>query len=213
MPYAEAVVTTWARAVQDVSLRSEQDMRLHIGATPSMWPLLMDHLTEILDARPELAIQAQSDSQDELRRKLESGALDLVLLADPATGSGVCSEKLGVLTLVLAATQQTSQRQALNENYIYIDWGTAFASWHASKFGEQGSSRMHVDTSAIANAALTRRGGSAFLPESLVSREQGLYRVSNSPSFRRAVYACYRESDERTMLLREIISTLRDVSL
>ena len=41
LPYAETMLETWARAVQEVRLQPELDARVHIGATSGLWLLSM----------------------------------------------------------------------------------------------------------------------------------------------------------------------------
>ena len=156
-----------------------------------------------------MLFRSEGHSNEELARLLTDKTLDLVLLPDPPASTDYKADKIGELTLVLATTRKIRQSEALAENYVYVDWGTAFANWHASKFGEHVAPTLHVNLASIALSKLLASGGSAFLPRSLVEAEPSLQRVSGSPSFRRPVFACYREGNDRIDIIRQVVDRLQ----
>jgi len=214
VPLAETMIDTWQRAMQEVSLHAEADTRIHIGATTSMWMFaLQDRLLNIVESRPDIAVQAEGHSHQELTRRLEDRTLDLVLLPDPLARPGIQSVRVGELSLVLAATPPTKLPDAVANRYVYVDWGTAFATWHATRIGEMARPYLHVNFASIAIRILLARGGAAFLPRSTVESSAGLARVPGSPMFRRAIFACYREANDRVATIESVVSQLSDISV
>ena len=56
---------------------------------------------------------------------------------------------------------------AITQNYIYVDWGTAFANFHAKRFGESVVVGLQVNMASIAVEVLVSviwRGLFAFQP-------------------------------------------------
>ncbi|MDA0978670.1 MAG: LysR family transcriptional regulator [Proteobacteria bacterium] len=213
VPLAESMITTWARARQEVSLQPELQTRIHLGATSSMWQFSMQHsLMELLQQHPEVAVRAEGHSNEDLSRLLLDKTLDLVILPDPPSVTGVASEKVGEITLVLAADRQCSVEEAMGDGYIYDDWGTAFAGFHAEKFGER-LSKVSVNLASIAVSLLEKRRGAAYVPQSSVDENEWLVAVKGAPAFKRAIYACYQEGNPRLALIQSFVSSLKGLSV
>ena len=214
LPLAETMVSTWARTVQEVSLPPELAARIHIGASSSIWLLAMqDRLYDLLSAHPELALQAEGHSNDDLARLLHERLLDLALLPDPALADGFLSEQIGESRLILASREASTVRAALGGKYIYVDWGTAFASFHANHFGDRIQPALHVNLVTIALGVIERAGGAAYLPKNLVAETDWLAPVPKAPPFKRPLYACYHESNPQVELIRSIIPSLQGIAL
>lgn len=214
VPLAESMIDTWARALQEVALQPDMEARLHIGATSSMWLLvLQERLLDLMDQNPGLAVQAEGHSNEDLAQLLTARRLDLVLLPDPPSASGFRSEKIGELSLVLASGEPVEMNEAISDGYIYVDWGSAFANFHAKKFGEGLVSSLHVNLSSIAINIIGSKGGAAYLPISTVDALETLYHVPEAPSFKRPIYACYLEGNERVDLIRKVVTFLAGISI
>lgn len=214
IPLAETMINTWFRALQEVGLPPEQEARIHIGATSGMWLMaLQEKLIDLMAQKPELAIQAEGHSNEDLARLLLDRTLDLVLLSDPPATSGFRSVKLGVITLVLASGSSEATTLAEIQDYIYIDWGTAFANFFAKKFGDNLTPILHVNLASIAVSLIEKKGGAAYLPTSTVNSLDYLHQVKDAPTFRRPVYACYQEANVRLDLVKELVGFLDGVSI
>lgn len=213
LPLAELMINTWARTVQEVSLRPEMEARIHVGATNSMWMLSMqERLLQIMEAKPELAIQAEGHSNEDLARLLIDRTLDLVLLPDPPAETGFYAEKIGELSLVLTASKDIDVKHAMSTGYIYVDWGTAFANFHARKYGDTIPS-LHVNLASIALSIIQEKGGAAYLPLSTATSMDSLFVVESAPPFKRPIYACFQEGNVRLELIREVVDMLRGISI
>ncbi|MFT5211852.1 MAG: DNA-binding transcriptional LysR family regulator [Flavobacterium sp.] len=215
VPHAENILHAWARTVQEVQLQSELDLRMHIGATSGLWLLTMEEkLREVIMAFPLLAIQAEGHSSEDLVRRVLDRSLDFVLLFEPPTTPDLKSEKIGMLNLKMASTEQgLNAKEALGGDYIYVDWGTEFSMFHAKKFGDQVYARIGVNLTRIALSLLENQGGSAYFAESTIKHEDWLYNVKGAPKFKRPVYVSYRPSNENIEQLREVINHLRGLQI
>ncbi|MFT7305844.1 MAG: DNA-binding transcriptional LysR family regulator [Candidatus Azotimanducaceae bacterium] len=214
VPLAESMIDTWARALQEVALQPDMEARLHIGATSGMWLLvLQERLLDLMDHNPGLAVRAEGHSNEDLAELLTARKLDLALLPDPPTALGFRAEKIGELSLVLASKDPVEMDKAISEGYIYVDWGSAFANFHAKKFGEALVSSLHVNLSSIAINIIGSKGGAAYLPKSAVDSTASLYQVPDAPLFKRPIYACYLEGNQRVDLIRKVVAFLDGISI
>lgn len=213
LPHAETLVLTWHRTLQELALEPSKSTRIHMGATFGLWQRpLLERLMTLTRSMPELAIQAEGHSGTELVRKLEDRTLDLVLLNDPPRARWFKSEKIGHLKLVLAATdKQATIRSCMHEGYVYIDWGSSFAVFHAARFGESAPASLHVNLLAIATGYLAANGGAAYLPQSLLAETSFLHEVEAAPGYSRPIYATYREGSDKPELIGRVIELLQDL--
>lgn len=215
LPNAESLVLTWQRTLQQISMQPELEGRLHLGATAGLWQFtLQQKLTRLKQELPDIAIQAEGFSDIELVRRLEDGMLDLVLLYDPPSVPDFRHVEVGTLDVVLASTEQgLTAKQCLQEGYIYCDWGTAFETFHARKFGDAKPAQLRVNLAVIAISYLQENQGAVFLPRSLLERTPFLYPVQGSPVFKRKINATYREGGDQPELVRRTIDLLKGISI
>ena len=214
LPLAENMMSTWARALQEVSLQSEMNARLHIGATGSFWSYAISELLgRIRSSKPTVALQAEGHSQETLVRLLTDKLLDLIIVTDPKSDPSIRVEEIGELHLTLGSGSKTDLAAAMSEGYIYVDWGTAFAGFHARKFGEAIQPSLHVNLATIAMDVIEEQGGSAYLPRSAIAGNPGLQIVDEAPVFIRPIYACYRDQNPEADLIREVIEMSQGLSI
>lgn len=214
LPLAETMINTWARAVQEVSLQPSMETRIHIGATASLWRLAIEQrLLAIRAQLPEIALQVEAHSNETLARLLEDQTLDLVLLPDPYATEEFCSEKIGAQNLVLGATFAGDFAAAKSQPYVYVDWGTAFAGFHAERIGERLKPGLHANMASIAQVVIEAEGGSAYLPLTMVEASEELQVVEGAPGFKRPIYACYRRENVSVDTIRELVRQLKKISL
>src|SRR3990167_3219938 len=71
LKYAEAILNAWNRARQDAALGEEDKVSLAIGASYSLWDILLQDWTHRLyDAIPRVALQGEAHGPELLIRKL-----------------------------------------------------------------------------------------------------------------------------------------------
>jgi len=213
VPHAETMLMAWSRARQEVALKLEQKHQISMGTTAGLWRfVLQDKLSNIHNNYPELALRAEAHSAEELLRLLQEGVLDLGLLYEPANIPGLNAKPLGKLKLVLTSSEpQMTPKLALQSNYVYVDWGTAFAMFHAKRFGDAPPAVVHTNMASIAEAFIEERGGSAYLPENVLhgAGSASLVKVQGAPTFSRDVYVVYRSSFDRLDLFPDIVQCLK----
>lgn len=212
LPHAETILTAWARARQEVALKQEHKRQLSLGATNGLWRFLLeDKLTCIQQQHPELALRAEAHSAGELVKLLQEGIIDLALLFEPAELPDFSARPLGKLRLLLvSAGDKKSVKEALCNNYVYVDWGTAFNVFHSQRFGDAPPPALHTNTASIAESFIVQRGGAAYLPHTRLNRKEGppLVQVENSPVFTRDIYAMFRSGMERSERMAGIVELL-----
>ncbi len=211
--HAETIVHAWARARQETGLRQEFTGGFALGATRDLWEtLLAEGLRRLREALPETALQVEAEARELLVRRLMDGLIDLAVLFDPPQVAGLEIRELGVLNLVLAATQRDlTVAQAFDAGYILVDWGAAFAHEHARLFPDMPAPVLRMNCGALARLYLEQADGVAYLAEQMLAAGNGgkpLYRVSQAPVIARPVFAVYRGGSDRSDLLRQVLDLL-----
>jgi DNA-binding transcriptional LysR family regulator len=101
---------------------------------------------------------------------------------------------------------------ALEQDYIYVDWGLSFALDHRRTFPDAPEAMTRVSYARMALDYITSIGGSAYLPRRMVSRdiELGLlHDVREAPVFVRQAYATYPIRSPRLALIEESLKLVR----
>lgn len=213
VPHAETMLVAWSRARQEVALKLEQKHQINLGTTPGLWHYaIQSKISTIQNQNPDLALRAEAHSGDVLLRLLLDRTLDLVLLYEPPTLPELSSTSLGKLKLILVSSQgDVSIKNALNNHYVYVDWGTSFSIFHSKRFGDAPPAILHTNMASIAEAYLRDQPGAAYLPEFLTNnpQESRIIAVKGAPSFSRNVYAVYRSSSERKDVIEAILADLQ----
>ncbi len=212
LPHAETVLLAWARARQEVELKPDQKSQLTIGSTPGLWIYAyQERLASIVSQIPELALRTEVHTPEELVRLVLERALDVAILYDAPTIPDLTTKPLEKLELVLASNiPNVSAKTALQTNYIYVDWGTAFNVFHAKRFSEVSPAMHHTSMGSIAEAMMKEIKASAFLPEKLVntSAVENLKVVDGSPTFKREVSILYRSNSDDKDNIEQLISRI-----
>lgn len=213
LPHAETMLLAWSRARQDVALETDQKYQLSIGSTAGLWEhVLQQRLSTIHRDFPDLALRAEAYSSRELLRRVTERTLDLAVMYETATNAGIEAMPLGKLQLqLLTSREHPGLQQALQTDYVYVDWGTAFAMFHARRFGDTPPASLHTNMASVAIAYLQQHAASAYLPASLLQLEspRQLAAVKNAPSFSRELYMVYRGNSDKRELIESLLASLR----
>lgn len=194
--YAEIILATYQQAKMDVALESGKSMQLSIGGTPSIWDsFLQQGLATIMDTFQEFSFVAEVISRDKLQRGLADRTLDLSISFDPIKEEELYSNILTNIELVMVANKPQVRPVAFKENYIYVDWGTRFAIEHSHNHGREAEPYLRTSTAKIALDFILQKGGSAYLPLSMVKRllkEKKLFQVQGVEPWIKPVFITYR---------------------
>ena len=209
--HAENITTAWNRARQDMAMGEHGPELLSVGAVPSLWDIaLQDWVHWICRECSGVALSAEAHGAEVLLRKLLEGTIDLAFLFDPPQAPELMVAEAIPVPLIMVSTRSgLTAARAVMDNYVLVDWGTAFAIAHARHFPDMASPRMRVGLGRMAQALILSCGGSAYLAEPMVRRllqEQRLFRVDDAPVIERTAYGVYSLQGGKRQVIENTLS-------
>lgn len=209
-PHAENLLATWNRACQEVELPEKLTEQLAIAATPGLCHyLLQQRVTRIREKLPLLSLRLESQPAAELAHQVLEGMHDVVLLYEPPNMPELNAVPLGKMRLALLASYEAENpQQAFSQNYVYVDWGSAFEAFHRRKLGGFPAAALYTNLGSFAEYYLNENPAAAYLPQQLASKA-GLLKVPRAPAFARNVYAVYRNTTEKEVAITSVLAFLR----
>lgn len=216
LPHAEAMLTALQRAKQDVAVSAEQAVQLSIAATANIWDaFLLQGFISVQQALPGLSWRAESLGREQIARLVMERHLDLAVLFDAPKVDEMQIDKLGDIQLLPVTTNTgLSGRQAMQQNYILVDWGTAFDIQHARYFPDLPPPQLRTGSARIALELMQQRGGSAYLPQTMVKpllAEKSLHLIEDAPVMLRELFAVSLPKAANRAKIADIISQLRNL--
>ena len=219
--FAETITNVWNRARLEVAVEDETQIALSTGAIPSLWDVELQHwLTAIRTTLPEIILNAEAHGTEALLRRVADRSLDVAFMFEAPQAGGLCaSEVTAIRLLMVASLSNLGVQQAVQDSYVLVDWGTAFALAHAQHFPDIPSPVMRTELGRIARDFILNCGGAAYLAQGMVDadlHDGRLYTVVDAPQISRSVFAVYREDHERRALIEhtlELIQTQRPMEL
>lgn len=207
--YAENILNTWNRARQEIAIPEGIDTLLSIAALSSIWDIFLDDwLSWLHKNNTSTALQADLVQSDTIMRKLLDGTVDLGFVFDPPKTPQLLVKELVPVPLIMVSSDNTMTAQrAVNENYIFVDWGTSFAMLHARQYPDIPPPRLRAGVGRIALGFLNNCGGSAYLPEAMVEQQLGmsLYRVEDAPVINKDAYAVYSPASNKHEVIEQAL--------
>lgn len=203
--YAENILNAWNRACQEIGVSAEMRTLVTVAAVPSLWDIYLDQwLVWARKTYPEIAILADAVESSSLLRRLQEGMLDLGVLFDPPQSSQLNAEEIAPVPLVLVSTQAgLTCEEAMRQDYVRVDWGTSFGVQHANLFPDIAAPSLRVGMGRLAHSYLLNGGGSAYLPQPMITSDLGttLHLVADAPVIHRKAYLVYALSNEKKDIL------------
>lgn len=211
--YAESIVTTWNQARQAIALGAEDSPAVVAGSVPGLADLLLQPWLRTLHRLlPEAVLHAEVHGPDALLRRLQDRTLDLAFLFEPPSAAELLVEELGGLRLILVAAREgLDAAEALNSDYVLVDWGTSFAIQHARHFPDAPVPRMRANLARLALNYVLEEGGAAYLAEPTVRgllAERRLFAVAGAPVIDRAAYAVYAARSDKRGEIERMLAAL-----
>lgn len=211
--HSEKLIAAWRAARQDVSV-AEASQQLVIGGSLRLWDVLLQRwLHDLRRNYPDLAIIAEAQTPDYLTRKLIDGTLDVAILLEPAQLDIMQIQEIATVEFILVSSDHgMSVEQALEENYVFVDWGLSFGLDHRRTFPDASEAITRVTHAKMALEYISLIGGSAYLPKRMVDKdiEVGLlHEVANAPIFSRQAYATFPVRSPRLKLIEESLQLVR----
>ncbi|MGD8926169.1 MAG: LysR family transcriptional regulator [Thioalkalispiraceae bacterium] len=204
--YADNIVTTWNRARQEIAIVDSDHVPFVVGAQPSLWDsVLGDWMNYIYMMRPDVIVNAEVHSPDVLARRVLDGTMDIAFVFDnPQLMDFECTQLTDIPLIMVSSQPCDDASLAINDNYIYVDWGTSFSVAHARHFPDIKTPKVRIMLGRIGLDYLLSNGGVAYMPKPMVETllaEQRLYIVTNAPVIKRSVYAIYAHSSDHHDLI------------
>lgn len=211
--YADTILNTWNRARQEIALEDSGQVPLVVGGVPSLWDILLqDWLNHLINNGHNLTIHAEVHGPEALVRRLIDDSLDVGFMFESLQMTELVVEEVGDIQLILVSSQASqSAMEAVNKNYVLVNWGTSFAITHAQHFPDISPPKLHVELGRLAHSKILECGGSAYLAQSMVEDDiasERLFRVHDAPVIKRMCYAAFSPHSERREIIQHIISPL-----
>ncbi|MDT8399642.1 MAG: LysR family transcriptional regulator [Pseudomonadales bacterium] len=211
--HAEGMLLSWEKARQDLSLKKNRKVPLEIGAPLGLWDLILqERLPSVYDELKHVLLQAVSHGEETLIRRLMERRMDIALLYDAAKNSELLSIPAASGELILVSSEpDISPEDAINRNYIAVDWGLSFTIHQEQLFPDPEPPILHTSLARMALDFMQLRTGSAYLPGILLENGPGqaLHRVAGAPVITRTVFAVYHRENRYSTELERIIDILR----
>ena len=206
--HAESILNAWNHAQLNIALEDDKRSHLVIAGTPSLWDILLSGwIAKINKQFPDVVLSCEAMSQDTLFRGLVEGTVDVGFTYEPPHQEFISVKTIPINLVMVSSHPKLKAQQAVATDYVYVDWGTSFATAHASYFSDSPIPPVRIGLSHIALDLINKRGGSAYLPEKLVQagiKSGSLYKVLDAPTIRREAHAILREGSENEILIQEI---------
>ncbi|MDN3682921.1 LysR family transcriptional regulator [Vibrio tapetis subsp. quintayensis] len=213
--YAEVMVNTLQQARFELSLESNKALQLTIGGTPNIWDAYLQNcLSIVTDAFSGYGFIAEALSRDQLNRNLLERTLDIAFSFDPIKSDEFVNTNVSEIVLVLVSTEHKNLQDVFQDKYVYIDWGTQFSSEHAERHPQIPAPYMRTSTGRIALDFILEKGGSAYLPISLVEpflASEQLFKVEGVEEWARPLYLTYRKNSTSLEAITQVETLVNNI--
>ncbi|PQJ64392.1 LysR family transcriptional regulator [Vibrio chagasii] len=213
--YAEVMVSTLQQAKFELSLESGKALQLTLGGTPNIWDAYLQNcLSVVTDSFGGYGFMAEVMGREQLNRNLLERTLDMAFAFDQIKAEELNCKKVADLVLVLVSTQPDDLESVFQHKYVYVDWGTRFGSEHAERHPKVPAPYLRTSTARIALDFILEKGGSAYLPVSLVEPfiESGqLYKVKGVEDWYRPIYLSYRKNSTSVEAIMQVEKLVNEI--
>ncbi len=213
--YAEVMVTTLQQAKLELSLEDGKALQLTMGGTPNIWgAYLQNCLSIVTDSFGGYGFMAEVMGREMLSRSLLERTLDMAFAFDQIKADELNCKKVADVVLVLVSTEQDSLDTVFEHKYVYVDWGTRFASEHSERHPKIPAPYLRTSTARIALDFILEKGGAAYLPVSLVEpfiANGQLYKVSGVEDWYRPIYLSYRKASTSVEAIKQVEEIVKEI--
>ncbi|EHH1241471.1 LysR family transcriptional regulator [Vibrio parahaemolyticus] len=213
--YAEVMVTTLQQAKLELSLEDGKALQLTMGGTPNIWDAYLQNcLSIVTDSFGGYGFMAEVMGREMLSRSLLERTLDMAFAFDQIKADELNCKKVADVVLVLVSTEQDSLDTVFEHKYVYVDWGTRFASEHSERHPKIPAPYLRTSTARIALDFILEKGGAAYLPVSLVEpfiANGLLYKVSGVEDWYRPIYLSYRKASTSVEAIKQVEEIVKEI--
>jgi len=189
--YAEAISHMWQQAILETSLPAGMDSICNLGCDTDLWPTLGRYLVKtIRQKHPTTALNIRQGKHQQIDELLTTGLIDAALCYRSSNIEDTSVHPLQSETLALYSTIKGGPMHH-DPKYIYIDAGAEFGKQHAAAYSDADVAKNNIDSMLWGLEYILDNGGSAYLPENLVSthiKNKELFLIKEAPVFKRNVY-------------------------
>ncbi|HHG3513566.1 LysR family transcriptional regulator [Vibrio parahaemolyticus] len=213
--YAEVMVTTLQQAKLELSLEDGKALQLTMGGTPNIWDAYLQNcLSIVTDSFGGYGFMAEVMGREMLSRSLLERTLDMAFAFDQIKADELNCKKVADVVLVLVSTEQDSLDTVFEHKYVYVDWGTRFASEHSERHPKIPAPYLRTSTARIALDFILEKGGAAYMPVSLVEpfiANGQLYKVSGVEDWYRPIYLSYRKASTSVEAIKQVEEIVKEI--
>lgn len=213
--YAEVMVTTLQQAKLELSLEDGKALQLTMGGTPNIWDAYLQNcLSIVTDSFGGYGFMAEVMGREMISRSLLERTLDMAFAFDQIKADELNCKKVADVVLVLVSTEQDSLDTVFEHKYVYVDWGTRFASEHSERHPKIPAPYLRTSTARIALDFILEKGGAAYLPVSLVEpfiANGQLYKVSGVEDWYRPIYLSYRKASTSVEAIKQVEEIVKEI--
>ncbi|MEF1340463.1 LysR substrate-binding domain-containing protein, partial [Vibrio rotiferianus] len=206
---------TLQQAKLELSLEDGKALQLTMGGTPNIWDAYLQNcLSVVTDSFSGYGFMAEVMGREMLSRSLLERTLDMAFAFDQIKADELNCKKVADVVLVLVSTEPDSLDTVFGKKYVYVDWGTRFASEHAERHPKIPAPYLRTSTARIALDFVLEKGGSAYLPASLVEpfiASGQLYKVSGVEDWYRPIYLSYRKASTSVEAIKQVEELVKDI--
>ena len=141
--------------------------------------------------------------------------LDIAISYDPPNQPEFKLREIGSINLQLfSSDRKATVESALADSYVYVDWGSAFARFHAKRFGETVLPALRTNIGESASAFIRSNGGAAYLPDSIAClHARKLHLVGGAPDYSRKLHAAFRSSSDKLALIESVLDVFEGLEI
>lgn len=186
-----------------------------MGGTPNIWDAYLQNcLSIVTDSFGGYGFMAEVMGREMLSRSLLERTLDMAFAFDQIKADELNCKKVADVVLVLVSTEQDSLDTVFEHKYVYVDWGTRFASEHSERHPKIPAPYLRTSTARIALDFILEKGGAAYLPVSLVEpfiANGQLYKVSGVEDWYRPIYLSYRKASTSVEAIKQVEEIVKEI--
>jgi DNA-binding transcriptional LysR family regulator len=192
--HAATLVRTIEQARHDIGIPEGFSGTLVVGGRIGLWEeFLLQWLSLMKEARPEISIRAESGLEPELMQGLIEGRTDIGVMYTPQSRPGLKIEQLFEEKLILISTNPDSQ-PVPQPGYVYVDWGPEFYARHSACFPNFTGPSLSANIGWLGLQHVLENGGSGYFPKRIVLphlKAKRLHLISDAPEFSMPAYVVY----------------------
>lgn len=211
LQHAGAIIASWNRARLDVAVGDDHRLPIAMAAVPNLWDVLVPGWLRLIQMEQNtIALTADILSAESALRRVLDRRLDLGLVFEPPRLPELTVVTAMTLRLFLVSTRcDETLEQAMENNYIYVNWGSDFSHQHAHQFAAFTAPAIRLGMGTAALQLLKHGDGCAYLAESQIRQalaDGRLFPVIDAPVFECPINAIYRQDTDRRQALEDLIA-------